>query len=81
MGQSQSSLHVPADGLETFLELLITVVFLAATGIIATIVLVTTFGHRWDANVKLQNNRFLCVNSLFWPKQKMIMPLKVTHKM
>lgn len=54
VGQSQGSLHIPADGLETVLELIITVVLLSATGVVAAIVLVTAFGHGGDAYVKLE---------------------------
>ena len=54
LGQSQSSLHIPADGLETALELVITVVLLSATGVIAAIMLVAAFGHCRDAYVKLE---------------------------
>lgn len=54
LGQSQSPLHIPADGLQTILELLITIVLLAAAGVIAAVVLVATFGHGRDADVKLE---------------------------
>ena len=53
MVQSQSPLQFSTDGLQTVLELLITVVFLTPTSVIATVVLVATFGHGWDAYVKL----------------------------
>lgn len=56
LGQSQSSLHIPTDGLQTFLELLITVMFLTATGVIAAIMLVTAFSHRRNTYIKLKNN-------------------------
>lgn len=58
LGQSQSPLHIPADGLEAVLELLITVVLLASTGVIAAVMLVATFGHGRDANVKLEKRGF-----------------------
>ena len=43
-----------ANGLQAFLALVVTVVFLTATGVIATVVLVTALGHGWDAYVKLR---------------------------
>lgn len=58
LGQSQSPLHIPADGLEAVLELLITVVLLASTGVIAAVMLVATFGHGRDAYVKLEKIGF-----------------------
>lgn len=54
LGQSQSPLNIPANGCEAVLELLVTVVLLTATGVVAAIVLVTTFGHGWDTYVKLE---------------------------
>ena len=57
MGQSQSPLHIPADGLQTVLELVIAVVLVTAAGVIAAVMLVTTFGHGRDAYVKLGRNR------------------------
>lgn len=54
LGQSQSSLHIPADGLQTVLELLVAVVLLPAAGVVAAVVLVTAFGHGRDAYVKLE---------------------------
>ena len=53
LGQSQSPLHIPTDGLETVLELIIALVLLTAAGVIAAVMLVTTFGHGRDAYVKL----------------------------
>lgn len=70
LGQSQSPLHIPADGLETVLELLVALVLLTAAGVIATVVLVTTFGHGRDADVKLEKTGL----SLF------IMYLRMTFK-
>lgn len=54
MGQSQSPLHIPADGLEAVLELLITLVLLTPAGVVAAVMLVTAFGHGRDAYVKLK---------------------------
>lgn len=63
LGQSQSPLNVPADGFETVLELLITVVLQAAACIVAAVVLVAAFGHGGDAHVKLEIERFeTCYN-------------------
>lgn len=61
LGQSQSPLYVPADGLETFLELLVTLVLLVATGIVAAVMLVAAFGHGRDSYIKLEedNNYFV----------------------
>lgn len=57
MGQPQCLLHISADSLETVLELVIAVVLLSAAGVIAAVVLVTAFGHGWDAYVKLKRIR------------------------
>lgn len=54
MGQPQRLLHISADSLETVLELVVAVVLLSAAGVIAAVVLVTAFGHGWDAYVKLK---------------------------
>lgn len=53
LSQSQSLLHIPADGLEAVLKLVVTVVLLPAAGVIAAVVLVTTFGHGRDSYIKL----------------------------
>lgn len=58
LGQSQSPLNIPADGFETVLELLVTVVLLAAAGVVAAVVLVTALGHGGDAHVELETDRF-----------------------
>lgn len=58
LGQSQSSLHIPADGLQTVLELLVAVVLLPAAGVVAAVVLVTAFGHGRDAYVKLESKQW-----------------------
>lgn len=55
VGQSQGPLNVPADGLQAVLEPLVTVVLLAAAGVIATVVLVTAPGHGGDADVELKS--------------------------
>lgn len=54
LGQSQSPLNIPADGCKAVLELLVTVMLLTATGVVAAIMLVTTFGHGWDTYVELE---------------------------
>lgn len=54
LGQSQSPLHIPADVLQTVLELLVAVVLLQAAGVVAAVMFVTAFGHRWNAYVKLK---------------------------
>lgn len=59
LSQSQSPLDIPADGFQTVLELLVTVVLLVAAGVVAAIVLVTAFGHGGDAHVKLEADRFM----------------------
>ena len=62
--QSQSFLHVPADGLQTVLELLIAVELLLAARVVAAVVLVTAFGHGRDADVKLETTArllFQCI--------------------
>lgn len=61
LGQPQSPLHIPADGLETVLELIIAVVLLTTTGVIAAVMLVTTFGHGRDAYVKLKKTSLLLI--------------------
>lgn len=53
--QSQSPLHIPADGLQTVLELFVALMLLMAAGVITAVMLVTTSGHGWDTNVKLEN--------------------------
>lgn len=53
--QSQSLLHIPADGFKAVLKLFITVTFLLATGVVAAVMLVATFGHRWNTYVKLKS--------------------------
>lgn len=73
LGQSQSPLNIPADGCEAVLELLVTVMLLTATGVIAAIVLVTTFGHGWDTYVKLelkQTGLILVIIILIVPEYK-----------
>lgn len=55
LGQSQSPLHVPTDGLQTILELLVAVVFLPAAGVVAAVVLVAAFGHGRDSQIKLES--------------------------
>lgn len=64
LGQSQSPLHIPADGLKAVLELLIAVMLLTAAGVVAAVVLVTAFGHGWDSYVKLEINTGLLL--VFW---------------
>lgn len=54
LGQSQSLLHIPADGLQTVLELVITVVLLLAACVVAAVMLVTAFCHGWDTYIKLK---------------------------
>lgn len=76
VGQSQSPLHIPADGLETVLKLVITVVLLSATGVIAAIVLVTAFSHGGDAYVKLETAA-VCVKSDLDMKQRFICRIQV----
>lgn len=66
LGQAQSPLNIPADGFETVLELLVTVMLLAAAGVVAAIVPVTAFGHGGDAHVKLEKDRFGMVHNLSW---------------
>lgn len=59
LGQSQSPLHIPADGLQTVLELLVTVVLLTAARVITAVMLVAAFGHGRDADVKLETSGHL----------------------
>lgn len=67
VGQSQSPLHTSADGLKAFLELLITVMLLFTTGVIAAVMLVTTFGHGRDAYVKLEKTSLIVFVTQFIP--------------
>lgn len=55
--QSQSPLHIPADGLQTVLKLFVAVMLLTPAGVITSVMPVTTFGHGRDTNVKLENTR------------------------
>lgn len=64
MGQSQSLLHIPADGLQTVLELVITVVLLTATGVIAAVMLITAFRHGRDTYVELETTAQLFFDCL-----------------
>lgn len=57
LGQSQCPLNIPADGFQTVLKLFVTVVLLAAAGVVAAIVLVTAFGHGGNSHVKLETDR------------------------
>lgn len=66
VGQSQGPLHTSADGLKAFLELLITVMLLFTTGVIAAVMLVTTFGHGRDAYVKLEKSPCNTIYSSFF---------------
>lgn len=53
--QPQSPLHIPAYGLQTVLKLVVAVMLVTPAGVVTAVMLVTTFGHGWDTNVKLEN--------------------------
>lgn len=72
LGQSQSPLDIPADGLKTVLELLVAVMLLTAAGVVAAVMLVTAFGHGRDSYIKLEINTGLFLFVMyFWTTFKL----------